>query len=102
MVACQRLEAVGTPGAYLIRESSSERGVFVLSFLDSNNRVHHFRIVRNQKGQFNIGGDLWFSSLPQLVAYHTKYSSVMENIEERLDVPVRAPSVSFASPYWVS
>ncbi len=95
MVACQRLEAISTPGAYLIRESSSERGAFVLSFLDSTGRVHHFRIVRSHQNQFNIGGTTWFSSLAKLVAYHTKYSSVMENVNERLDVPVPPPSVSY-------
>lgn len=94
MVACQRLEAINTPGAYLIRESSSERGAFVLSFLDSTSRVHHFRIVRSHQNQFNIGGTTWFSSLAKLVAYHTKYSPVMENVNERLDVPVPPPCVS--------
>lgn len=95
IVACLRLEAVGSPGAFLVRESSSESGVFVLSFLDSSSRVHHFKIVRSHLGQFNIGGNVWFSSLAKLVAYHSKYSPVVENVDERLDIPVAPPSVSF-------
>ena len=94
MLASQRLETSGSPGAYLIRESSSERGVLVLSFLDSSSRVHHFKIVCSSEGKFNIGGSVWFSSMTKLIAYHSKYSPVMENVDERLDVPVSPPSVS--------
>jgi len=95
MLASQRLETSGSSGAYLIRESSSERGVLVLSFLDSSSRVHHFKIVHSAEGKFNIGGSVWFSSMTKLIAYHSKYSPVMENVDERLDVPVCPPSVSY-------
>lgn len=92
--ACQHLEAVGSPGTYLIRESSSEPGSLVLSFLDSSQRVHHFRIIKSIQGQYNIGGNIWFPSLAKLVGFHTKCSSVMEKVSERLDIPVAPASVS--------
>ena len=89
--ACQRLERIGKPGAYLVRESRSERGL-VLSFLDRDNRFHHFMIVR-RSGRYNIGGNIWFSSLSKLLGFHSKYSSVVERHSERLDVCVPPPQV---------
>lgn len=94
MAACKRLQAVDSPGAYLVRESSSDGGSLVLSFLDGERHIHHFRIVRNNQGQYNIGGSIWFSSLVRLVGFHTKYSSVLEKHSERLDHPVAPPTVS--------
>lgn len=78
-----------------MRESCSEQGAMVLSFLDGEMHIHHFRIVRNSQRQFNIGGNIWFSSLTKLVGFHTKYSSVVEKHSERLDHPVEPPVVSY-------
>lgn len=90
-VACQRLEEDGRAGAYLIRESESARGNFVLSFMDSETRVHHFKISC-KLGRYNIGGSIWFSSLQNLVGYHMKYSSVVEKHSERLEFPIPPPN----------
>ena len=90
VTACQRLERVGKPGSYLVREGS-ERNL-VLSFLDRDNRFHHFMIVR-KAGRYNIGGNIWFSSLSKLLGFHSKYSSVVERHSERLDVCVPPPQV---------
>ena len=94
MLACQRLEEVNSPGAYLIRERTSEKDALVLSFLDCEKHVHHFKITRNGQKQYNIGGSIWFSSLARLVGFHSKYSSVVEKHSERLDHPVPPPEVS--------
>lgn len=91
-LACRRLEEIGQPGAYLVRESNAEIGNFVLSFLGGGGRIHHFKISCI-RGRYNIGGPMWFSSLQNLVGYHRKYSSVVENQSERLDIPVAPPQV---------
>ena len=83
---------MGKPGSYLIRKSDN---LHVLSFLDREDRCHHFKIVE-RNGRFNIGGSVWFSSLTKLVGFHSKYSSVVEKHSERLDYPVPPPSVSVA------
>ncbi len=78
----------------MIRESCNIQGSLVLSFLDRDRHIHHFKIVKNANKQYNIGGNIWFSSLSRLVGFHSRYGSVVEKYSEKLDVPVPPPSVS--------
>lgn len=91
-VAASRLEEVGRPGAYLVRDSESEPGSFVLSFLDHDGLVFHYRI-NCQDGQYNTAGqsNRWFSSLQTLLGYYMKYSTVRKN--QHLGVAVSPPEV---------
>ena len=95
-IASVRLEAVGKPGAYLVRDSESEPGLFVLSFLDRYLRVFNYKINSNN-GMYNAMGqsNKWFPSLEQLIGYYSKYSTVKQN--QHLDSPVAPPEVCLAA-----
>ena len=91
--ASVRLEAHKQPGAFLVRESGSEPGNLVLSFLDREERVFHY-MINYKDGQYNTAGQTsnWFSTLEELIGYYTKYSTVKKN--QHLDKPVPPPEVS--------
>lgn len=88
--ASVRLEAHKQPGAFLVRESGSEPGNLVLSFLDREERVFHY-MINYKDGQYNTAGQTsnWFSTLEELIGYYTKYSTVKKN--QHLDKPVPPP-----------
>ncbi len=92
-LASKRLHAVGRPGAYLVRNSESTPGSFVLTFLDKEKRAFNY-MVHHKDGLYNASGQSrrWFPSLQQLIGYYTKFSTVKQN--QHLDVPVAPPDVS--------
>ncbi|KAL8563555.1 hypothetical protein ACOMHN_060871 [Nucella lapillus] len=71
-------------GSYLVRESESKLGSFVLSYLGYNLKITHFRILA-MCGDYYIGGRQ-FESLSDLIGYYTTCSCLLKN--ENLMVPV--------------
>ena len=88
--AVARLELVGEPGAYLIRESETQPGDYAISYLSKTGHVHHFKINSNC-GDYYIGGRQFFS-LGDLIGFYANCSCILEN--ESLEVPVVPPRVS--------
>ncbi|KAK7492633.1 hypothetical protein BaRGS_00016112 [Batillaria attramentaria] len=72
------------PGSYLVRESESKLGSFVLSYLGQNHKITHFRILA-MCGDYYIGGRQ-FESLSDLIGYYTTCSCLLKN--EQLAYPV--------------
>ncbi|KAL8575409.1 hypothetical protein ACOMHN_000025 [Nucella lapillus] len=71
-------------GSYLVRESESKLGSFVLSYLGHNFKITHFRILA-MCGDYYIGGRQ-FESLSDLIGYYTSCSCLLKN--EQLMYPV--------------
>ncbi|XP_076443695.1 ras GTPase-activating protein 1-like isoform X2 [Babylonia areolata] len=71
-------------GSYLVRESESKLGSFVLSYLGHNFKITHFRILA-MCGDYYIGGRQ-FESLSDLIGYYTSCSCLLKN--EHLMFPV--------------
>lgn len=82
----ERLRKAGVVGCYLIRESQSKPGSYVLSFLGKTG-LNHFRITY-LCGDFYIGGRQ-FDSLSQLIGYYTRCSYLLKG--EQLQEPVPPP-----------
>ena len=80
---------VGTPGAYLVRESIGQPGDYAISYLSKTGTVHHFKINSNC-GDYYIGGRQFFS-LGDLIGFYANCSCILEN--ESLEVPVVPPKV---------
>ncbi|KAF6025576.1 hypothetical protein EB796_016118 [Bugula neritina] len=76
----------GQPKCFLVRESISKPGVYVLSYLGMppSTEFSHFRIT-SICGEYYTGGRQ-FSSLEDLVAYYTDHSDLLPG--EKLTVPV--------------
>ncbi|KAK7116060.1 ras GTPase-activating protein 1-like [Littorina saxatilis] len=72
------------PGSYLVRESESKLGSFVLSYRGHNLKITHFRILA-MCGDYYIGGRQ-FESLSDLIGYYTTCSCLLKN--EQLACPV--------------
>ena len=89
-MACERLELVGEPGGYLVRESVAQPGDYAISFLSRMGHVHHFKINSNC-GDYYIGGRQFYS-LNDLIGFYASCSCIIEN--ESLEVPVVPPKVS--------
>ena len=88
--ACERLELVGEPGGYLVRESTGQQGDYAISYLSRLGQVHHFKINSNC-GDYYIGGRQFYS-LNDLIGFYANCSCILEN--ETLEVPVVPPKVS--------
>jgi proto-oncogene C-crk len=58
------------PGLFLVRDSSTCPGDFVLS-VSENNKVSHYIISR--RGQLYLIGDQTFSDLPSVIEFYTKH-----------------------------
>ena len=87
----ERLQQMGEPGAYLVRDSTNHIGDYAIAYLSRMKQIHHFKI-NSVCGDYYIGGRQ-FSSLVELIGYYTNCSCILEN--EKLEVPVMPPSVSF-------
>lgn len=87
----ERLQAVGVPGAYLVRDSTNIPGDYAISYLSKLGQIHHFKI-NSICGDYYIGGRQ-FSSLVDLIGYYTNCSYILEN--EGLEVPIMPPAVSY-------
>lgn len=87
--ACERLELVGEPGGYLVRESVGQPGDYAISYLSRIGQVHHFKINSNC-GDYYIGGRQFYS-LEHLIGFYANCSCILEN--ETLEVPVVPPKV---------
>lgn len=81
-----RLLNSGTPGSYLVRESESKPGSYVLSYMGIKG-INHFRITA-VCGDYYVGGRQ-FQSLQELIGYYTHVSNILKN--ERLQYPVAPP-----------
>ncbi|CAL1535836.1 unnamed protein product [Lymnaea stagnalis] len=79
----------GKVGSYLIRESDSKPGSFVLSYLGQSGPPTHFRIIA-MCGDYYIGGRQ-FESLSDLIGYYTSCSCLMKNEQLRYPVPPAEP-----------
>ncbi|XP_021354731.1 ras GTPase-activating protein 1-like [Mizuhopecten yessoensis] len=82
----ERLRSAGEIGSYLVRESESKSGSYVLSYLGKNG-LTHFRISAIC-GDYYIGGRR-FETLCLLVGYYTSQSYLLK--EEQLKLPVPPP-----------
>ena len=91
----ERLQSVGVPGAYLVRDSTNQPGDYAISYLSRLGQIHHFKI-NSICGDYYIGGRQ-FSSLVDLIGYYTNCSHILEN--EGLEVPVMPPAVSDGSKF---
>ncbi|XP_005363582.1 tyrosine-protein kinase FRK [Microtus ochrogaster] len=69
----QLLYSENQTGAFLIRESESQKGDFSLSVLDEN-VVKHYRIRRLDEGGFFLTRRKIFSTLDEFVSYYTTTS----------------------------
>ncbi|KAM4622237.1 tyrosine-protein kinase Srms isoform 1-T1 [Discoglossus pictus] len=63
------LSPPNTHGSYLIRPSDSIAGQYSLS-VRNDNKVNHFRIQTNAKGEFYLQTERYFSSIQELVMFH--------------------------------
>ncbi|XP_013087831.2 ras GTPase-activating protein 1-like [Biomphalaria glabrata] len=79
----------GKVGSYLIRESDSKPGSFVLSYLGQSGPPTHFRIIA-MCGDYYIGGRQ-FESLSDLIGYYTTCSCLIKNEQLRYPVPPAEP-----------
>ncbi|XP_059172622.1 ras GTPase-activating protein 1-like [Physella acuta] len=79
----------GKVGSYLIRESDSKPGSFVLSYLGQSGPPTHFRIIA-MCGDYYIGGRQ-FESLSDLIGYYSSYSCLLKNEQLRFPVPPAEP-----------
>ena len=61
ITACERLQAVGQTGGYLVRESVGQPGDYAISYLSRTGHVHHFKINSNC-GDYYIGGRQFYST----------------------------------------
>ncbi|CAG2246074.1 RASA1 [Mytilus edulis] len=82
----ERLRTAGEVGCYLVRESESNKGSYVLSYLGKNGMTH-FKISA-YCGDYYIGGRR-FDSLSLLIGYYTSVSYLLK--EEQLKSPVEPP-----------
>ena len=64
-------DKAGKNGSYLVRESRSKPGDFVLSVRVEQDKVTHV-IVRCQDGKYDISGGEQFDSLSELVEHYKK------------------------------
>ncbi|XP_076465409.1 ras GTPase-activating protein 1-like [Babylonia areolata] len=76
-------------GSYLVRESESKLGSFVLSYLGHNYKITHFRILA-MCGDYYIGGRQ-FESLSDLIGYYTSCSCLLKNEQLRYPVAPQEP-----------
>ncbi|CAG5122423.1 unnamed protein product [Candidula unifasciata] len=83
---CLRIS--GKIGSYLIRESDSKPGSFVLSYL-GHGPPTHFRIIA-MCGDYYIGGRQ-FESLSDLIGYYTSCSCLFKNEQLKYPVPPAVP-----------
>ncbi|KAK3701433.1 hypothetical protein RRG08_015853 [Elysia crispata] len=79
----------GKVGSYLIRESDSKPGSFVLSYLGHSGPPTHFRIIA-MCGDFYIGGRQ-FESLSDLIGYYTTFSCLFKDEQLKHPVPPDEP-----------
>ncbi|GAB1609426.1 ras GTPase-activating protein 1-like [Argonauta hians] len=82
----ERLRKAGLVGSYLVRESQSKPGSYVLSYLGKTG-LNHFRISY-LCGDYYIGGRQ-FDSLSLLIGYYTRCSYLLKG--EQLQEPVAPP-----------
>ncbi|XP_052820621.1 tyrosine-protein phosphatase non-receptor type 11-like isoform X1 [Mya arenaria] len=61
----------GKYGSYLVRESQSKPGDFVLS-VKCEDKVTHVKIRRNHNGKFDVGGGEQLNTLSELVEHYKK------------------------------
>ncbi|XP_053405598.1 ras GTPase-activating protein 1-like [Mercenaria mercenaria] len=85
-IAEKRLNDRQQLGDYLIRESESKPGSYVLSYFGKTG-INHFRITA-MSGDFYIGGRQ-FDTLSDLIGYYTKISYLLKG--EQLVTPVPPP-----------
>ncbi|XP_035938124.1 tyrosine-protein kinase FRK [Halichoerus grypus] len=86
----QLLYSENQTGAFLIRESESQKGDFALSVLDEM-VVKHYRIRRLDEGGFFLTQRRTFSTLNEFVSYYTKTS-------DGLCVPLGKPCLKMQVP----
>uniref|UniRef100_A0A0L8H737 Ras GTPase-activating protein 1 n=1 Tax=Octopus bimaculoides TaxID=37653 RepID=A0A0L8H737_OCTBM len=82
----ERLRKAGLVGSYLVRESQSKPGSYVLSYFGKTG-LNHFRISY-LCGDYYIGGRQ-FDSLSLLIGYYTRCSYLLKG--EQLQEPVAPP-----------
>ena len=83
-----RLKAANISHCYLVRESQTKLGTYVLSYMAQNNYVHHFRI-HTICGDYYIG-NRQFLSLQDLIGYYSRNYVVEDGF---LQYPVPPPQV---------
>ncbi|XP_022375962.1 tyrosine-protein kinase FRK [Enhydra lutris kenyoni] len=86
----QLLYSENQTGAFLIRESESQKGEFALSVLDER-AVKHYRIRRLDEGAFFLTQRRTFSTLNEIVSYYSKTS-------DGLCVQLRKPCLKIQVP----
>ncbi|XP_060708422.1 tyrosine-protein phosphatase non-receptor type 11b isoform X1 [Hemiscyllium ocellatum] len=96
----------GKPGSFLVRESLSKPGDFVLSVLtneekfengDRKPRVTHV-MIRNQDGKYDVGGGERFDTLTDLVEHYKKNPMVeVTGIVVHLKQPFNATRINAAN-----
>ncbi|XP_065654136.1 crk-like protein isoform X2 [Hydra vulgaris] len=68
--ACESILMAQKPGLFLVRDSSSCKGGYVLS-VSENNKVSHY-IITNKSSQYQIG-DQTFNDLPEIVEFYKRH-----------------------------
>ncbi|XP_078413997.1 tyrosine-protein phosphatase non-receptor type 11b isoform X2 [Cetorhinus maximus] len=96
----------GKPGSFLVRESLSKPGDFVLSVLtneekvengDRKPRITHV-MIRNQDGRYDVGGGERFDTLTDLVEHYKKNPMVeVSGIVVHLKQPFNATRINAAN-----
>ncbi|MBN3307343.1 PTN11 phosphatase, partial [Amia calva] len=96
----------GKPGSFLVRESQSKPGDFVLSVLtneekhenvDRKTKVTHV-MIRYQDGKYDVGGGERFDTLTDLVEHYKKNPMVEKNgIVVHLKQPFNATRINAAN-----
>ncbi|XP_042853141.1 tyrosine-protein phosphatase non-receptor type 11-like isoform X2 [Panthera tigris] len=101
----QLLMEKGRPGTFLVRESRSKPGDFVLSVLtqpldkaDRRPRVTHIMIRFQPDGTYDVGGGERFDTLRDLVECHKKSPMVEKSgVVVHLKQPLKATRINAAS-----
>jgi proto-oncogene C-crk len=84
------------PGLFLVRDSSTCPGDFVLS-VSENNKVSHYIISR--RGQLYLIGDQTFSDLPSVIDFYRKHfldtTTLREHVSRTLNLDLRNSDLTF-------
>mmetsp|Transcript_24786 Transcript_24786/g.64549 ORF Transcript_24786/g.64549 Transcript_24786/m.64549 type:complete len:557 (-) Transcript_24786:67-1737(-) len=91
------LKEQGSDGSFLVRESKTTPGNYVLSSRSTVDHVTHV-VIRNVGGRFDVGGGVLFEDLTSLIDHYRKNPMMEENGKKvRMAQPFNATRVSAIS-----
>lgn len=91
------LKEHGTDGSFLVRESKTTPGNYVLSSRSSAESITHV-VIRNVAGKFDVGGGDLFNDLASLIEHYRTHPMAETNgAVVKMDHPFNATRVSAVS-----